>query len=103
MHTTTPAPRADGLIAQNWASYSAAEHATWKTLYERQARMLPGRACEAFRQGLRDLPQPQWLEVLAVRPWQGHEIRTRGRAQEARLQGLPHQAARRGQALEGMR
>jgi len=56
MHTTTPAPRTNGLIAQNWASYSAAEHATWKTLFERQSRLLAGRACDEFIQGLQALP-----------------------------------------------
>lgn len=48
--------RPDWTIAQGWAHYSAAEHATWKTLYERQTHMLPGRACDAFLAGLRDLP-----------------------------------------------
>ena len=37
-------------------SYSAAEHATWKTLFERQTQLLPGRACDEFVQGMRDLP-----------------------------------------------
>jgi phenylalanine-4-hydroxylase len=46
----------DWTVDQGWAHYSAAEHATWKTLYERQSRLLPGRACAAFVQGLRDLP-----------------------------------------------
>jgi len=36
-------PRADWTIDQGWASYTAAEHATWKTLFERQSRLLPGR------------------------------------------------------------
>jgi phenylalanine-4-hydroxylase len=47
---------ADWTIPQHWDSYSAQEHATWKTLFERQVRLLPGRACDAFLQGLRDLP-----------------------------------------------
>lgn len=48
--------RADWTISQHWERYTAQEHATWKTLFERQARLLPGRACEEFIQGLRDLP-----------------------------------------------
>ena len=48
--------RADWTIPQDWARYTAAEHAVWKTLFERQSRLLPGRACDAFVQGMRDLP-----------------------------------------------
>lgn len=48
--------RADWTIGQGWDQYSAQEHATWKTLFERQSRLLPGRACDAFVQGMRDLP-----------------------------------------------
>lgn len=48
--------RADWTIDQNWGRYSAGEHAVWKTLFERQTRLLPGRACEAFVQGMRELP-----------------------------------------------
>jgi phenylalanine-4-hydroxylase len=48
--------RADWTIAQDWAQYTAAEHAVWKTLFERQSRLLPGRACDAFVQGMRELP-----------------------------------------------
>lgn len=47
--------RADWTIDQNWAHYTASEHAVWKTLYERQARLLPGRACKEFIQGLQAL------------------------------------------------
>lgn len=54
---TTAAPqRADWTIAQDWAHYTPAEHAVWKTLFERQSRLLPGRACDAFVQGMRALP-----------------------------------------------
>jgi phenylalanine-4-hydroxylase len=50
-----PPHRADWTIEQNWECYTAAEHATWKTLYERQAKLLPGRACAEFLAGLKDL------------------------------------------------
>lgn len=49
-------PSADWTIPQRWEHYTAAEHATWRTLFERQSRLLPGRACDAFVQGMRDLP-----------------------------------------------
>ena len=48
--------RADWTIDQGWDNYSAAEHAVWKTLYERQAKLLPGRACDEFVAGMRELP-----------------------------------------------
>jgi len=44
--------RADWTIDQDWTGYSHAEHQVWTTLYERQAALLPGRACDAFLQGL---------------------------------------------------
>ena len=49
-------PRADWTIDQGWQHYTAAEHAVWKTLFERQTRLLPGRACDEFVQGMRELP-----------------------------------------------
>ncbi len=45
----------DFTIPQNWEHYSAAEHAIWKTLFERQAKVLPGRACPEFLEGLKRL------------------------------------------------
>lgn len=51
-----PPERPDWTIAQDWASYGPQDHATWKTLFERQSALLPGRACNAFVQGMRDLP-----------------------------------------------
>ena len=48
--------RPDWTIDQGWSSYTAADHATWKTLFERQTKLLPGRACDEFVQGMRDLP-----------------------------------------------
>ncbi|MEO6410150.1 MAG: phenylalanine 4-monooxygenase [Burkholderiaceae bacterium] len=46
----------DWTIPQDWARYSAAEHATWKRLFKRQTRLLPRRACAEFVQGMRELP-----------------------------------------------
>ncbi|WP_304176333.1 phenylalanine 4-monooxygenase [Phenylobacterium aquaticum] len=53
-HALTPPPgsRADWTIDQDWAAYSPGEHQVWMTLYQRQAAQLPGRACDAFLNGL---------------------------------------------------
>ncbi len=48
--------RADWTIDQGWNHYTAQEHAVWKTLFERQTRLLPGRACDAFVAGMQQLP-----------------------------------------------
>lgn len=42
----------DWTIPQNWRAYTAEEHATWDTLFERQAKLLPGRASRAYLKGL---------------------------------------------------
>lgn len=52
----TGTTRPDWTIDQQWSRYTAAEHAVWKTLFERQTRLLPGRACAEFVQGMQDLP-----------------------------------------------
>ncbi len=48
--------RTDWTIDQGWENYTAQEHAVWKTLFERQSKMLPGRACDEFIEGMRQLP-----------------------------------------------
>jgi phenylalanine-4-hydroxylase len=48
--------RADWTIDQGWENYTVQEHGVWKTLYERQTRLLPGRACDQFVEGMRALP-----------------------------------------------
>jgi phenylalanine-4-hydroxylase len=42
----------DWTIPQGFERYTEAEHRTWVTLYERQAEVLPGRACDTFLRGL---------------------------------------------------
>ncbi|MEG3176675.1 phenylalanine 4-monooxygenase [Sphingomonas sp. RB3P16] len=42
----------DWTIPQNWSAYTETEHAVWDTLFERQARMLPGRVAPQFLDGL---------------------------------------------------
>lgn len=46
---------ADWTIPQNWQGYTEIEHQTWDTLYARQIKILPGRACDAFMRGLEAL------------------------------------------------
>ncbi|HUL67395.1 MAG TPA: phenylalanine 4-monooxygenase [Burkholderiaceae bacterium] len=48
--------RADWTTDQGWDRYTAEEHAIWKTLYTRQSKLLPGRACDEFVQGMQALP-----------------------------------------------
>jgi len=50
-----PGARPDWTIDQGWEAYSQAEHDVWITLYERQAAMLPNRACDPFLKGLEAL------------------------------------------------
>ncbi len=45
----------DWTIDQNWDAYTAVEHGVWRTLFERQSRLLPGRACDEFIEGMRRL------------------------------------------------
>jgi phenylalanine-4-hydroxylase len=51
-----PSHRTDWTIDQDWDRYTPAEHAVWRTLYERQATLLPGRACDEYLAGMRALP-----------------------------------------------
>jgi len=50
-----PEIRPDFTIDQHWERYTADEHAVWRTLFERQAQVLPGRACPEFLDGLKKL------------------------------------------------
>lgn len=53
----TQAPeRPDWTIDQGWAQYTPEEHGVWRTLFERQSKLLPGRACDEFIRGMQDLP-----------------------------------------------
>ncbi|HVJ02002.1 MAG TPA: phenylalanine 4-monooxygenase [Sphingomonas sp.] len=45
----------DWTIPQNWSAYTPEEHATWDLLFERQAKLLPGRASQAYLDGLHAL------------------------------------------------
>jgi phenylalanine-4-hydroxylase len=48
--------RPDWVIPQNWNHYTPSDHAVWRHLYERQIKLLKGRACQAFIEGLNTLP-----------------------------------------------
>lgn len=56
MAVLAQAPSPDWTIDQDWDAYTPADHAVWKTLCERQTRLLPGRACDAFVAGMNALP-----------------------------------------------
>lgn len=50
---TMPAHAAeDWTIPQDWDHFTAADHAMWDRLFDRQARLLPGRAAPQFLAGL---------------------------------------------------
>ena len=40
------------VVEQDWAAYTAQQHALWRRLYQRQAKLLPGRACDVFIESL---------------------------------------------------
>ncbi len=46
---------ADWTIPQNWDAFTAEEHRVWDTLSERQMKLLPGRASDAYLRGLEQL------------------------------------------------
>ncbi len=43
---------ADWTIPQDWSAYSEEDHRTWDTLFARQVKQLPGRAAQAFLDGV---------------------------------------------------
>ena len=48
--------RPDWTIDQAWERYTPEEHGVWRTLFERQTKLLPGRACEEYVDGMKRLP-----------------------------------------------
>ena len=52
MSAIGPATAPDFTIEQNWEGYSEEEHAIWRLLFERQERLLAGRACREYLDGL---------------------------------------------------
>lgn len=43
------------VVKQDWSAYTDAQHALWRKLYRRQARLVPGRACDVFIDSLAKL------------------------------------------------
>ncbi|MBX6323695.1 MAG: phenylalanine 4-monooxygenase [Rhodospirillaceae bacterium] len=44
--------RTDYVSPQGWERYTGEDHAIWRALFERQSRLLPGRACRPYLDGL---------------------------------------------------
>ena len=70
---------ADYTCPQNWASYTDADHDTYRRLYERQTALLPGLACDAFIEALPSLGVrdriPRFEEINErLKPATGWEI-----------------------------
>ena len=69
----------DYTCPQNWASYTEADHDTYRRLYERQSALLPGLACDAFIEALPSLGVkdriPRFEEINErLKPATGWEI-----------------------------
>jgi phenylalanine-4-hydroxylase len=45
----------DCIIDQDWAGYGAEDHDIWRTLFERQQRVLEGHVCQEYLDGLKAL------------------------------------------------
>ena len=52
MSGNRPDMAADFTIEQDWRSYGEDEHAVWRLLFERQQKLLIGRACGEYLEGL---------------------------------------------------
>ncbi|HEX7800589.1 MAG TPA: phenylalanine 4-monooxygenase [Asticcacaulis sp.] len=48
--------RPDWITPQDWDGYTPQEHGVWRTLFERQIGLLPGRASQHYLDGLNGLP-----------------------------------------------
>ncbi len=42
----------DHTVEQNWSAYTEEEHAIWRLLFEHQQKLLKGRACREYLEGL---------------------------------------------------
>lgn len=71
--------KADYTLDQPYERYTEQDHEVWKTLYQRQSALLPGRACDEFIEGLKILhiseqQVPRFAELnqqlLALTGWQ---------------------------------
>jgi len=53
------------VVTQDWDAYTPEQHALWRQLYQRQARLVPGRACDEFIAGLATLDAADGIPQLA--------------------------------------
>lgn len=70
----------DWTMPQSWGAFTAAQHATWRTLFGQQSAALDGYACHSFLNGLEILRNlkpgvPDFAELNAVlKPVSGWEV-----------------------------
>lgn len=50
-----PEISSDFTIDQHWERYDSTQHGVWRTLFDHQVKVLPGRACQEFLTGLAKL------------------------------------------------
>lgn len=71
---------ADWTMPQNWRSFTAQQHETWRSLFDRQSAALDGYACRSFLEGLDILRRlepgvPDFAELNALlKPASGWEV-----------------------------
>ncbi len=73
------------IIDQGYENYTSQDHDTWRVLFERQAKLLPGRAAPEFVDGLDALGVdadgiPDFVKLsdrLEMRDWLAHRGRRR--------------------------
>ena len=71
---------ADWTMPQKWSAFTAEQHETWRSLFDRQSAALDGYACRAFLDGLDILRQlkpgvPDFAELNALlKPVSGWEV-----------------------------
>lgn len=53
------------VVNQDWSAYAPAQHARWRRLYQRQAKRVPGRACDEFIDSLARLDAADGIPQLA--------------------------------------
>lgn len=53
------------VVQQEMAVYTPAQHALWRRLYQRQAKLLPGRACDVFIENLAALDAADGIPEFA--------------------------------------
>ena len=58
---------ADYRVEQHWDRYCADEHALWRRLYQRQIGLMPGYACDAYRESLARLDASAGIQFFGQR------------------------------------